>query len=54
VRLEDGTHRQYGNHDITRLDRLLEEHGTRVVVQERWYVLRLGSYLISISRGEGP
>jgi hypothetical protein len=52
VRLDDGTHRRYGNHDIPRLDRLLEEHGTRVVVQERWRLLRLGSYLISISWGE--
>jgi hypothetical protein len=36
VRLDDGSHRRYGNHDIPRLEQLLEEHGTRVEVQERW------------------
>jgi hypothetical protein len=52
VRLDDGTHRRYGNHDIPRLEQLLEEHGTRVEVQERWAVMWLGTQLISIS-GEG-
>jgi hypothetical protein len=51
VRLDDGTHRRYGNHDIPRLEQLLEEHGTRVEVQERWAILWLGSQLISISGG---
>jgi hypothetical protein len=51
VRLDDGTHRRYGNHDIPRLEQLLEEHGTRVEVQERWAVMWLGSQLISISGG---
>jgi hypothetical protein len=51
VRLDDGTHRRYGNHDIARLERLLEERGTRVEVQERWAVLWLGTNLISISGG---
>jgi hypothetical protein len=50
VRLDDGSHRRYGNHDIRRLEHLLEERGTRVEVQERWGVLWLGTYLISISR----
>jgi hypothetical protein len=50
VRLDDGTHRRYGNHDIPRLEQLLEERGTRVEVQERWGVLWLGTNLISISR----
>jgi hypothetical protein len=54
VRLDDGTHRRFGNHDIPRLERLLEEHGTRVVVQERWRVLWLGSHLISISALDRP
>jgi hypothetical protein len=53
VRLDDGTHRRYGNHDILRLEQLLEEHGTRVEVQERWAVLWVGSHLISISGGGG-
>jgi hypothetical protein len=51
VRLDDGTHRRYGNHDIPRLEQLLDEHGTRVEVQERWAVMWLGSHLISISGG---
>jgi hypothetical protein len=51
VRLDDGTHRRYGNHDIPRLEQLLEEHGTRVEVQERWAVMWLGTQLISISGG---
>jgi hypothetical protein len=50
VRLDDGTHRRYGNHDIPRLEQLLEERGTRVEVQERWGVLWLGTNLISISQ----
>jgi hypothetical protein len=49
VHLDDGTHRRYGNHDIPRLEQLLEERGTRVEVQERWGVLWLGTNLISIS-----
>jgi hypothetical protein len=51
VRFDDGTHRRYGNHDVPRLEVLLEELGTRVEVQERWAVLWLGSHLISISGG---
>ena len=53
VRLVDGTYRRYGNHDIPRLEQLIEEHGSRVEVQERWAVMWLGSQLISISRGGG-
>jgi hypothetical protein len=49
VRMDDGSHRRYGNHDIPRLEHLLEEHGTKVTVQERWRLLWLGSHLISIS-----
>jgi hypothetical protein len=50
VRFDDGTYRRYGNHDIPRLEQLLEQHGTRIQVQERWAVIWLGSHLISISR----
>jgi hypothetical protein len=49
VKMQNGSHRRYGHHDIPRLEQLLEERGTKVVVQERWGLLWLGQYLISIS-----
>jgi hypothetical protein len=49
VKMEDGSYRRYSHHDIPRLQQLLEEHGNAVTVQERWGLLWLGQYLISIS-----
>lgn len=52
-RLDDGTHRRDSNYDIPRLEQLLEEHGTRVVVQERGSVLWLSSHLMVSPGGTG-
>lgn len=50
VRFPDGSRRRYGNHDIARLEELLDRYGRKVIVQERWNILRVRNYLIGISR----
>jgi hypothetical protein len=52
VRCSDGSRRRYRNRSIPWLEALLAQHGREVVVQERWGVLRVQSYLVSISRME--
>ena len=46
----DGQLRGYQVHGPERLARILERSGRRVLVQERWSLLRLGVALISIRR----
>ena len=43
-----GQLRHYQVHDPERLVRLIEQHGRRVLVQERWSLLRLRNCLIAI------
>lgn len=44
-----GEQRCYLVNDPTRLARLIEQHGRRVLVQERWSLLRLRNRLFSIA-----
>lgn len=45
-----GELRRYQVHEPDRLVRQIEQHGRRVLVQERWSLLRLHDSLISVSR----
>ena len=44
-----GQLRRYQVHDSDRLVRQIEQHGRRVLVQERWSLLRLNKSLFSIA-----
>ena len=49
-----GELRRYKVHDPNRLVRVVEQHGRRVLVQERWLLLRLRNALVSVRRVGGP
>ena len=45
-----GDDRFYANHELARLAALVAELGPQVLVQERWSLMRLKHYLVSIRR----
>lgn len=47
-----GQRRHYQIHDRDRVGELIKRHGQRVLIQERWSLLRLGNYLIAIRSKE--